>query len=33
LGLIQYIFVTTPSGKLPTAAVLLAELDQKMGIT
>ena len=30
-GLIQYVYVTTPSGKLPTAATLLGELDQRTG--
>jgi len=30
-GLIQYVYVTMPSGKLPTAAMLLAELDKRAG--
>ena len=30
-GLIQYVYVTTPAGKLPTVATLLGELDQWTG--
>ena len=30
-GLIQYVYVTTPSGKLPTPNMLLTELDQRAG--
>jgi peroxiredoxin len=31
LGLIQYVFVTSPSGKVPSAGILLAELDRQTG--